>query len=507
MTVFFYDDRPCGSGKSYQECRNIVGEIGLYLYVVEKREALAQRVSVFATLRDTAQTCPKIEVIHSVGLNCDEDEVIRGYEGSFNVRADVEALPRRFPGGHVIVIITHEALKMTDLSGFEDWTVVIDETPSIWDKQSLCTTVTRQFFKSRYHLEPITRSSSQIMLVATGDENALPGLSGDPAASIKAYAQDDLGKAVSVFHARVANPRIEVVTRTMRWDELEKNPKWQWWSIWSPEQLTMFERVTVLASQFTRSVTYRIFRERWPEIEWARIDRPTERTFAQRLVRIHYYAIAHNASRGLFERREGRDFVKKMAADITERVGNDADGHIWMCNSREEALLAPRAKKPLMPGHMLTPRQQGSNLWGHCTHVSAIFTAKADPADRVALEALNIDPHIVTESREYEVIIQFVCRTAIRVAESSETVDVYLYDERQAEAVRDYLDTTGYCTTEMIPIDLGFAGHIHDGKSGVKKKARSSAEEAERAERTTTQARERKRRQRERQRLAPSNNL
>ncbi|MBT2244545.1 hypothetical protein JQK15_13455 [Sphingobium sp. BHU LFT2] len=439
MTTIYYDDRPCGSGKTYTECNFMVRTPGLYLLAVEQRTVMVERLKMLAELAADAGTTPVIKTIFSSQAEVREDGRLDRV-GVANVRVEIEALPSTYQRGHMIIIITHEGLKSADLAAFEGWNLYIDETPTIWDKQLLSTSVTKDFFARHYDLMP-TENDRVRRITAVSDSTA------------KDFARDDLAKAVGVFHARVLSDRIEVATKLARWSELNEDANWTWWSIWSPEQLGVFQRVTILANAFTRSVTYRIMSAKWPEIEWVRLDRSMTRPYAQRRVVINYFARAHTAQRMLWNSERGKGHLRQVARHIDAQV--DPMRHIWMCNGDDEATLTTQGVN--IAGVKLSPRQQGSNRFMAATTATMIYTSKPDTSDRLVMRMIGVDPDAVIETREYEVLVQFACRTSIRDAASTETVNLWVYDEVQAKHLEAYFQSTGYCIPSLALHDLGWA--------------------------------------------------
>lgn len=447
MTTIYYDDRPCGSGKTYTECQTMVRDHGLYLFAVEQRTVMIERLKMLTELAADAGTTPVIKTIFSSQAEVREDGRLDRV-GVANVRVEIEALPAIYRTGHVIALITHEGLKSADLAAFEGWTLYIDETPSIWDKQLLSTSVTKDFFARHYDLMQ-TENERVRRITAVTDSTA------------KDFARDDLAKTVGVLHCRVLSDRIEVATKLESWADLDEDANWTWWSIWSPEQLSVFQRVTILANAFTRSVTYRIMSAKWPEIDWVRLDRTMTRPYAQRRVVIHYYARAHTAQRMLWSSERGKGHLRQVARHIDAQV--DPMRHIWMCNADDEATLMTQGVN--IAGVKLSPRQQGSNRYMAATSATMIYTSKPDASDRMVMGLIGVEPESVIETREYEVLVQFACRTSIRDAASTDTVDLYVYDEVQAKHLAAYFASTGYCIPSLQLHDLGFADWTPERKT------------------------------------------
>lgn len=483
MTKLYYDDRPCGAGKSYDECLNVINNPGLYLYAVERKAAIDERADAIRAMAAHANM-----TIHVVTI-CSDDH--RGYDdpdliGRQSVRVRVEGLSNSYTGGHVVAVITHEALKTSDLSGFQRWKLVIDERPSIWDRQSLSSKLSKDLLIQHFKLEE--REDKQARRIISTST-----------ATAKEFDQDTCGNPLAVMAQRILGDRCEVATSLKSFDQLEVEPKWEWWSIWNPSSLKVFESVTVLAHGLTQSVAYQIIRSKWPEIEWVRLDRATDLRHLRREVIIHYYARAHQASRTLWDSMRGHRFLKAIGQDIAGRV--DRDRHIWTCN-RPDLKLFERSDgqdESLIPGKYLTPRQQGSNKWATRNTATILYTAKPSACDLSIAKAIGISSEAIVETRELDIMVQFACRTSVRVAESTETVHLYVYDEVQARHLEAYFQSTGYCDVILDLINIpgvGIAEYERDSAPGRKVKV-LTPEEAETAQKAKREKEtERKRRQR-----------
>lgn len=474
--IIYFDDRPCGSGKTYNELQYMVQTPGRYILAVDRRDIMEERVSTLSELSTRAGMNPAIVVTRSGPQSSVEKFGNTTIRCSRAVCTDVEAIPHRHPINHVIAIVTHEALKSSDLADFVGWSLVIDETPSIWDRQELRTTLSREFLQSHYDLEQV---GSRCVVTSISDKTAAD------------FRRDSLTQELTVMHARVCDPRMTVLADVASWDDLGDEGKWTWTSIFSPVQLGVFEKVKILANAFTRSLTYKVLAKVWPEISWLPECRHQHRPYLRRKMRIRYFAANHTASRSLFDSEEGKRRLRKISEFIAAEV--EPENHIWTCNQDD----LPSLKNALVRSQRLSPRQSGSNAYNHLTAVSAIYTAKASPKERGLFQSLGIDPHAATETREYETIFQFVGRCAVRDPKSTKPITVHVYDRQQAEYLHELFSATNYVDCELSLVDLGFA-HRRAPKPGRRPLQKSQSELCAQRDRTRILARERKRRQRER---------
>ncbi|MGW8134560.1 hypothetical protein ACWGNZ_02825 [Sphingomonas zeae] len=400
---------------------------------------------------------------------------------STSVRATVSAVPLLHDVEHIIVMVTHEALKLADLSEFVGWHLVIDETPSVLDQQVLRTTLSRDFFERHYQLR---RHGRRSQIVSASRATAAD------------MRRDSLTASVSVMHSRVLSERTTVLTDLRNWSDLGEAGEWTWASIWSPEQLTVFETRLILANAFRRSLTYAVWSRMWPEIVWVDHRRLALRQYRRRKMTIRYFAALQPASRSLFSSDSGKERLTATARWIAAHT--DPERHIWSCNEADIPVIGAGLKEPAR----LSPRQAGSNTFASATTVTILYTAKPSPAERGLFRDLDIDPMVATRTREYETIYQFVCRCAVRDPNSAEDLVVNVYDRQQAEYLHELFLDSGYVDATLELVDLGFGGTppTPSKKRGPKAKAKTKSEIAADQQRFREQARARKQKQRARKR-------
>lgn len=452
---------------------------GRYLLAVDQRKAMRERE---AEMRDLAKKLGKRVAIVLIESGDRDDEWRSGLttiRTSTAVRAAVAAVPILHDVPHVVVVITHEALKLADLSEYAGWHLVIDETPSVLDQQVLRTTLSRDFFQRHYGLR---RHGRRSQIVAASRATAAD------------MRRDSLTASVSVMHSRVLSDRTTVLTDLREWSDLDERGEWTWASIWSPEQLAVFETRLILANAFRRSLTYAVWTKMWPEIDWVDHRRLALRQYRRRTMTIRYFAAQHPASRSLFSSESGKERLTTIAQWIAAHT--DPDRHIWSCNEVDLPAIGVGLKQPAR----LSPRQAGSNAFTSATAATILYTAKPSPAERGLFGDLGIDPQVATTTREYETIFQFVCRTAVRDPNSVEDLVVHVYDRHQAEYLHELFTATGYVdvTLELVDVGFGRTPPTLPKRRGPKAKIKTAPEKLADEERRREKDRARKQKQRRR---------
>lgn len=469
MITINYDDRACGTGKTYQAIKTICEMGGRHLYVVDRREAIEDRAATFRALSD--QRSFVIQTISSKSAR---------HYGQRSVRLQVEAIPEEVAAhADVIVIITHEAMKIADFSAFDgqDWSIWIDEVPSILDNDRHQFELSWETLAAYYDLEEIEQGWSRVRMRDDAPELAL--LSRDHALGV-----------LRPFHRRVADPRREVFANLTDWSELgQKGRDLGWYSLWSPLELWPFRAIFMLGNSLTHSATFRIWCEQWPEVQWQAMS-ATSPPFALRHAIITYYAEAHQASRALFNSPNGQQNLGKIVKHLALRTPSGR--HIWSCNPVDE----PAFRR--LPGIHLKPMQAGSNDYAYADHVTMMYSAKPSPLTRGIYRRIGVDPAWHAISAEFETILQFVCRTSVRSADDNRDIHIQVYDRQQAEYLRDYFqnDPRRYVLPELRLENLGFAYDRRDSRPGRKPVVLTLEEREAKKVADRLKDRDRKRRQR-----------
>jgi hypothetical protein len=457
--IIDYDNRSAGSGKTFDQLTRIAANYGRYLFATDRRSIIQERE---ATLHSISRDADVIVTSRRVHASMDEDQDMGG-----SVRVSLEALPNTYTSGHVVVWVTHTGLENADLSKFGGWNLVIDETPSLLDRETLYTGLSCDLLASMFELEPY------------GEFRRIVPAS--KCSSTRAIAIDTLAAPLATLHSRVTSGRSLVLTHLRSWDELKQRPRWTWWSLWSPAALASFETVTILAAAFDKSLTYELCRKRNPEIGWRAIEALSPALSAPRTLTIRYFADAHGASRSLFGSSTGKSYLAKIAAYLAAEPGE----MIWTCNGPERAAMRQR----LRTGY-LSPRQAGSNAWSHVDRAAIVYTSKPDLHERKLLKSMDVDPVALIETRERDTIYQFIGRTSLRDRGSTRDVVAYVYDEEQAAAVAMAFGADPGISVCLELVDLGFA-HQHHGRSST-----PELTSEQKAARVREQARLRKQKQR-----------
>jgi hypothetical protein len=433
-----YNEDPPGAGKSEFFKRIIVEEPRRYLLAVPTKKLLAEHAGGTDGLRQR---------MLAAGLPRDVEVItISTATHARGVRRDVaDAADLYRDRQHVVVICTHAALMTTDLSRYAGWTLLIDEVPGVVNCDTWRTGGSRAHFEANYGLH---RSSGK------GGWNRVTVQADAPGAHL--ISRDDLIGGAAAFHRR-AQSRSGVYANLRAWEDMESGEEWSWWSVWEVGELAAFDRVLLVGNAFSHSIARRLMEERPGEgyravlrsfaLPWAR------RQSAPRRVVIRYFTENPGSTTFWANHPDGQRCIGAVARWIA--ANTPASEHIFASNKEIEAALI----QAQVLGLRLAPCVAGLNDYDRYDQASILFSAKLAPQERKALAMFGIDEDDVRRSREFETVLQFLFRSAIRRSEFDGTLYWNVYDGEQARFLADFLEEHDLASVELQYVDLGI-GHI-----------------------------------------------
>lgn len=428
--VVYVDESAVGVGKTECALRRALALPARWMIAVERIEAIEELAGRIATMTPSGVSV----IVTPIKSN----KAQRGR----SVRQEVEALPDRYQNGHVIAICTHEALMMSDLGGFADWHLVIDEVPNVLLTQEVQSKLDRKFFEGNYVLTPVTDGWAQVSLTEEGRS-----VSGSD------LYQDDSHRHLRLFHRRVqrsTDGNRPVLCNLTRWEDMAAgNVKWAWWSLFSVRELEAFATIQCLGNGFMSAVSTKMMRAWDADVIWRPVSNAGDRKLVRRCVSVRFFSKERRAAKSFFECDRGRVALTAVAAHIAAQA--PLDRFIW--SSNDVAAHALRTHLPMSA--RLSPKQAGSSKWMHCTHAAMIYAAKPNPNMRSILQAIGVGDEHWIETNEFETVLQFVTRTSIRDVGSSADATVYVFDRYQAEYLMRFFRTQIHIDADIQWVDLG----------------------------------------------------
>jgi hypothetical protein len=380
--------------------------------------------------------------------------------GAMRVHQEIAAAPAKYANHeHVVLIMMHEGLKMSDLSGFEGWKLIIDEIPNVWDSASVRTPSLYHQLEACYRLEtPKGKTKKEKPKEETKIGWSKVVMLPD-APSVADLIKDDTMAPWALFHRRVKS-RQGVFASLKKWDDSVDGEEWQWYSIWNPAELAAFDDVWIVGNCFSQTVTYKLLKHFYgDDIDFVPFSVGGGVTFARRRLTIRYFTDSHVAATGLFAIPEGHDCVRRWADWI--KANTPDQKHYWTANGAQMKTFFYS-----LPGQWCSPKIAGSNAFRDYHLCSILYTAKYNPTKDAALTKFGITKADILRSREYEDLIQIAFRSSLRVPESTAPVEVRVYDMQQAEFLRTYLLGAGFdLDVDLVYTDIGI-NHVVRGKGG-----------------------------------------
>lgn len=425
--TIYYSNAVPGTGKTRYATEHMASNTGHYVYAVDRIDEFAVRQNL----------------IQSHAFKTGNDVTVRLLfnepKKTVVTRDFPEVIKTLSEERHAVLIITHEAMKLIDhdvVAGL-GWSIIIDEDPKIWSTDSFDLSASISFWMANYTLSPLAKGYSHIRAKAD-------------APSWQALLADDLTRPIAPFHNRVT--RGGAVVNLDSWDDLPERKKLTYFTIWSIEDLAVYDRAIILANSFDSLVTCRLIAALHPTVDLVPFPIPGQRVWQHRDVVINYFADDHVAGSTFFKTDKGQQAVASWSKWVTANT-NAAD-HYWSANNTRRSRMD-------LPGESISPKIAGSNKYRFLNQCSVLYTAKASgPEERVFSELTGgmIDADAVRRDREFEDLIQIVFRSSLRMPDDTRPVMLTVYDSEQAEFLRDFFAQAGFpFTTTLVRHDLGIS--------------------------------------------------
>jgi hypothetical protein len=468
-----YTGALCSAGKTEFALGLMASTPGRYLYAVDRREVIETRITRIDEKAATAGSHPVIRSIFSKSEGKFEN-------GSDNVRRQLrEQAAADHDTPHVIVICTHEGLLTSDLSTYDGWTLVIDETPNLWTFREECAEFSWTLFQKFFDLHPVDDEHSKITIRK------------DAPTVERSKRDTGLSEGFRDLLRRwqVSRPLVNLSS----WEEASDGRQWWWCSVWDAARLRAFGRVMILANSFDHSLTYKLLRHQGLNLVPFVIN--DKREWTPRTILIRYFAEQHQAGTGFWCNRDddsGAEALNRAFAWIERNT--DPENHYYSAN------LAA-LKRLDLPGLKLQPKVSGADEYKHLTCATFLYSAKPSKAEVRALELYGIKYNEVVRARQDEDLIQFVWRSSLRVSGDPRGCEFRIYDYAQALFLKNFIEATGRPFT--VSLDYVSDAGVDQFKPkpvGAPRKQRSAAEILAARDRRRHDSNEGRKARRERQR-------
>ena len=426
------DESPVGVGKTYRAIQSMVAVPGKYVFAVERVEAINEMVARIFEETRRSNHLPHVERIF--GGNGRAGSVTRQIADLPRAMADVD---------HCIALVTHEGMMMTDFDGFEGWTLIVDEVPTMFALHTYRTATDVAFFEEHYTLTPVNGVNTDWQLVGlTKAGEAL-----DPST----IADCDGHRYLHHFHRRCRDPRMGPVVNLATWQDMAgAGVEWVWWSLFHPSQIAAFSHRLFLGNGFTKSMSHALFDQ--PDIEWQTVSHMGDRPLRHRHARIVYYS---DRPTSLFYLRgdDGQADLTKIGQHIAATTSAPL---FWSCNERLRLALDPHLTREAYR----LPRQAGTSTLMGFHHAAMFYAAKPKHEVEEAIVGLGSSADQWVSTNEYETILQFLTRTSVRDVSSSEDVTLHVFNRDQAIYLKTFFDSQPHITSSLEKVDLELSTQV-----------------------------------------------
>ena len=427
VKTIYYSDARCGAGKTHWAIGQMAEQAKRVVLAVDRKEVAAERATAIKARAHGIGLTPQVRIVLS-----DDDKPSRGGSVADRIagaHTDLSGLD------HAVLIISHAALRLADLTRFVGWNLIIDEAPKLLEHMVQDTGAMFSWLEANYGL--------------VGPDN-----DGSYAIDFQgAFTITDIAKKGSRdwlnFHQMVLTGGATCDIGS--WRERER------WSAWRHLQASVlfkaFDEVSILADSFTETEAYLLMAQD-PGVDFQEIgaiqiaDRL--RPWKPRDVLVQYYLADRAVSDSLLKSAAFKSCLKAIGRHIAETTA--AHDHLWSCNDDEAGLL----KGCGIPGTKVQPIQAGANQFDQITSVTMLYSAKPSPEASALYRRWTVGSALLVAAREYNAIRQFVMRSNARVPDSSKGLTIRVYDRSQADDLERYLTGVYGFKVGLEHVDLGF---------------------------------------------------
>ena len=458
-----------GSGKTYSLLQKMINQPAKYLVALPRRDFIIETMAPLISKISSQHLPIKIN-----GIYHDPDK-----PRQIPVTTQLEQAPELYRSAdHVILFATHEGIMASDLSSYNDWNIVIDETPNAVLSDAKHLGVSARLLKLFIDLSPTTTKGwSRAMLNA----NAPTQLE---------IHKDECLKSLGDLFKRLRSDQA-VYFNIDNWDELSNNVKpLSWISQWSLGQLGAFKSITLASSGFFSSILYKVMQAQEPDaVQYAKEVIASSRQTPPD-VTIRFFTSGHRGSTTFWKTEDGKECLKAISNYFSQKPNSD---YYWSANNEVSTSL-----RNSMKGFEVSPKQEGSNNLNHHPSAVMIYSNKSQAVDAPICSLYNLSKDDIEAARETEDLIQFVMRGAIRDQSCSEPYTIYVYDSVQADRLKAFFNSNQIAAANTEPVIEAGIMHVRRAVRGRKKTLGITETVEERRERYKTNDRLRQAKKRER---------
>lgn len=398
----------CGAGKTYSEFLRMSVEYGRYIYSVPKIADIAERKKELRAI--VGGDFDILEVHGQASLKCVPEQLSL-------LRRDLLRMQNLRP---TVVFTTHAATLAYDWKKWDEFELIYDEIPEIFTLAPLRASKHPEIIKS--HINPTKGLDGQCYRVSPTAEGRQ---------ALKCADIDDYDAADQDVLREAVKRNAQTWIKKDEWDRLGAVETLNFFSLFTPKNLTNFRSVRVLADEAMQSTTLRIWAEKWG-VALEKMDfKGRQRTFpTSGRVSIKYFSEDRDSSIDVFEKNPS------LLPDIFAQIdaAHPIEDVLWTANSKLKSGIN-------MPKHtFITPKAHGRNDLQNHIVVAWMAALKPSAATADLVKGIcGMSYKEVVAWREYNAMYQFVMRCILRDYGSNVPVTIYVFSKAQAEYLQGRL--------------------------------------------------------------------
>ena len=411
--VIHSKDAECGEGKTRDELMRMAREKGRYIYVVPKIENMAERNAEFCALAGPVNAYAfTIKEAHSKTADLRVPLQLQ------KIRQDMAKLPA---GARIIIFVTQQSAILMDWSGWNDFEIIFDEVPEVF---------------ATYQINVVNHAEILRKYLRAGEEDGKCyrlGLTnaGRELANSHATAVDDYDAVHYGLTLMLAKENTFLWVKKEDWDGTSGSKRLEFFALSSPLNLRAFKSVRMLGDQLLKSVTAKIWGEKYG-VEFRPLDFEKRRRVVPTADRLSIRYFSKNRDSSITRFKEGDVPLEAISSFILADA--DIDPVLWTANDR----LRSACKLP--EADFVTPKSHGRNDLQQYKRVAWLAALKASKFEIGSLkEVCGMSGQELTDWREYNSLYQFVMRSILRDFDSAVPVVVYVFSKQQAEYLQGRL--------------------------------------------------------------------
>ena len=441
---YFYIEGECGQGKTEWLIDRLASRKRRQLVCLPRIDMIREvRARLLAKYPEIEQT-HLVHTIHSgKDDNRDEppDEEDELAANSTTVTYQVQKFRHRTGNQRaVILFLTHAALLLSDWHTWTDFELYADEIPEPYVCQ--CRDFSNSGETLRKYIEPYDGETNYHRLGLTSEGYHKLGVHGH---------FDDNEQTLKYLMDAINRPNMAVFAHKPGWDQMTEQVMLM--RLLHAGFVRYFRSVTIIGDEFRRSMLALAFANKYA-VEW--LPHPDWQPCRTRTVplrnraRIFYFA-SKDELRGSVTGYESRQLVPKIISwfrdnvpeqtliTTNNRFKNLFDKPDFDVDDQEAAdgvYRSPKGKK--LDLLWVPPKRAGTDRYKSLTSVG-FFAAMRPSTDEVSFvqKSLLIGQDEIINWREYNTLFQFVMRICLRLYDSDKIAKVFVYDEYQAEYLRE----------------------------------------------------------------------